>query len=121
LKSALLRFLPSDLDPAKEMTITSRHITRIWKQAKERTLAFWNDWFDAYFQYLRTTHHNVNKFPKNTFSFQPKENTIVLIAEPNIKCPNWRLGRIIKLNRSKDEEIRSADIKLANGHWPGYF
>ena len=106
--------LPSDLCPTERMSITAAHLTHLWKQANEHTNTFWHIWKETYLHRLRTTHHQLPPFPKNTSKSPPKLNTIVLVMEPHLKRPNWKLGKITKLNISEDGEIRSANLQVAN-------
>lgn len=54
--------------------------------------------------------------PINTNRFEPTIDIVVLMEETNIKCQNWKLGRIINLRYSDDGKIRAVNLKLGNVH-----
>uniref|UniRef100_A0A1I7VYG8 Integrase catalytic domain-containing protein n=2 Tax=Loa loa TaxID=7209 RepID=A0A1I7VYG8_LOALO len=46
---------------------------------------------------------------------KPRENEIVLLAEPNIPRGIWKLAKIVSLKEGRDGSIRRATVQLPNG------
>ncbi|XP_065224342.1 uncharacterized protein LOC135848370 [Planococcus citri] len=92
----------------------AEHVIKLWKQANEIGDKFWSMWKTSYLQHLRNQ-SLVHHFPKKVSKKQPKMGDIVLIAEKNIKRNNWKMGKVVKIHQSDDNEVRSLSIKTKNG------
>lgn len=92
-------------------TLTERQLITLAKCCNANTKHFWSLWKSHYLQLLREKGFRRNEaFPRRTTNVTPVPNSIVLIAEKNIKRKNWKLGRIVETITSNDGVIRSAKI-----------
>jgi len=105
-----------DPDPDPEFEVTKRAkssqaLLHTWKSGQNRLNEFWNLWRNEYLLNLREKSPLVKKRSKNV-STPPKIGDVVLVKE---KLPrgHWRVGRIVKVIKGKDQEIRSARVMVA--------
>ena len=70
---------------------------------------WWNRWHDEYLIELREHHKHKSK----NGLLHPNVGDVVLIGDEKAKRSTWRMGRIIELIKSKDSNIRSADVTIA--------
>jgi len=80
----------------------SKHINLILQH-------FWSRWSLEYLTSLRDISINM----KNSASKQPNLNDIVIIYEDKQPRNNWRIGKIVELIKSKDNQIRGAKVLVA--------
>lgn len=80
-----------------------------WQQLSQLKQHFWSRWSKEYLPLLQ------QRVKWQESKFQMKENDLVIIQDDNKKSLDWPLGRIIKINFSKDNVARSAIIRTANG------
>ncbi|KAH7716882.1 Integrase core domain containing protein [Aphelenchoides avenae] len=52
----------------------------------------------------------------HTADVRPQLDEVVLIRKPDLKQFFWPTGRIVGLNESHDDEIRTAEVQLPNGN-----
>ena len=71
--------------------------------------SYWNQWTKEYLIELRE-HHRTGK---NTNS-QIKLGDIVFVYNHNAKRNMWKLGKVVRLFKSKDQNIRAATVKIHN-------
>ncbi|MGZ7362304.1 hypothetical protein ACXWSS_09830, partial [Streptococcus pyogenes] len=77
---------------------------------------------------MKTLHHQLSKRWKAEYlqdlhkrykwknpQKEPKVGDVVFIVENNLPPTEWRLGRIEKLHRGKDNHVRILDVKTQSG------
>jgi len=79
-----------------------------WKSVQNVTNMLWARLIKEYIPTLNIR----KKWHKQERSF--KINDIVLVKKDNVKRCHWPLGRIAEVYKSKDENVRSAKVKMAN-------
>ena len=91
------------------------HLLALWNYGKKRANYFWKVWRESYLQSLREQrkwcHPNCGKLSKIT----PQVGEIVLIKEAKQPRSLWRLGQIVELKKSKDNQVRTAVVRSAKG------
>ena len=106
-------------DAASTSSAPRQTILAISRQAQELLNTFWNIWKTQYLSTLRECHiydNNTRTFKQVTSQVRPKIGDVVLVSEPNQRRAVWKLARVTQLNESGDQQIRSATVRLANGH-----
>ena len=93
----------SDIDISVENDISKRA-----KYTETLLDHWWKRWRDDYLTELREYH----KLKAKKQSLCPNDGDIVLIADDKTKRSQWKVGRITKLIRSKDDMVRSAELIL---------
>ena len=58
-----------------------------------------------------------HKFVKGQLHYAPGLGQVILIKDESIARGMWKLGRIEKLNKDNDGNIRTAKIYLSNGRY----
>jgi len=58
-----------------------------------------------------------HKTSKNQIQVEPRKSEVALIKEDKITWGMWKLGKIEKLNRGGDGNVRTVIIYLSNGHY----
>lgn len=96
------------------VTAVRKHIVTQWKIAEERLDKYWRLWTDHYLLALRESSNTVGS--KRPTLRQPKEGEVVLMVDPTTRRGFWRSAVIEKLIRSGDNEVRSAQIRVAGGN-----
>lgn len=86
-----------------------------WTNTKARISTFWEIWKREYLTALRERTKNSPHQPRSTTHRQPEVGEVVLLEEPNQQRAHWKIGRITKVNPSRDKEIRSVDVQISNG------
>ncbi|VDL74520.1 unnamed protein product [Nippostrongylus brasiliensis] len=77
------------------------------------TERFWKIWSEKYLTALREQHTRRLAL-KNDTPKVPTPGTVVLLVDPNLLRNTWKIGRITKLNPSKDSAIREVELILPN-------
>lgn len=84
-------------------------LRRSWKAAQQFADMFWKRWVSEYLPTLT----------KRTKWYQPTkpllEGDLVLIADANNPRNCWPRGRVVKVYRTKDNQVRRATIQTRNG------
>lgn len=107
------------VDPTWQSTNPSKQnslFISTWSGLQQRLQTFWDIWTTDYLQELKERYIASHKTPRVHITDLPKIDRIVLIYDTNTKRSQWRIGKITKLNKSKDDSIRSCDVKLTNGN-----
>ena len=101
-------------DPAEDSLIPKRmrpeELLKRWRHRKILVEAFWKRWEHEYLLLLRNFHETV---PRNLNTV--KLGQIVLIKDPQKPKLMWQMGRVEKINVSRDGVVRSCRLKVANG------
>lgn len=110
------KFRPMELDFAKTLTetTTEAYVKHQLKYTDEILKTFWYKWSHDYLQFLRERQATCN-FRKNTNNHAPRVGDVVIIEDDVHKCRQWTLAKIIQLQRSEDNEVRSAVVKVGTG------
>ena len=105
--------IDQDLDPDYLTKISTKEtLISKWTMLQSYVNRLWKIWSNEYLLSLRERYQL--SFPKgNKDPTIPKEGDIVLIKE-DLPRGSWRLGKIIELIRSRDDEIRAAKVQLAS-------
>jgi hypothetical protein len=98
-----LETVASDIEISVENDISKRA-----KYTETLLDHWWKRWRDDYLTELREYH----KLKAQKQSLCPNDGDIVLIADDKTKRSQWKVGRITKLIRSKDDMVRSAELIL---------
>ena len=81
-----------------------------WRHRKILVEAFWKRWEHEYLLLLRNFHETV---PRNLNTL--KVGQIVLIKDPNKPRLMWKMGRVERVNVSRDGIVRSCLLKVESG------
>lgn len=102
-----------DYVPASDCSPDYQKLLKSWKKGHKHLESFWKMWREGYLLSLRERYQTGLKHPRGESQLTPKLGDVVLIKE---KLPRgtWRLGKIHKLNISKDGQVRSAEVMLAS-------
>uniref|UniRef100_A0A1I7VGA1 DUF5641 domain-containing protein n=1 Tax=Loa loa TaxID=7209 RepID=A0A1I7VGA1_LOALO len=95
-------------------------------KTKDKLVEYWNNtlktldvfckvWRDEYLTSLREKTQRELVSPKLVENRKPRENEIVLLAEPNIPRGIWKLAKIVSFKEGRDGSIRRAAVQLPNG------
>lgn len=98
-----------------DSTDTKVKLVGLWKMTNEVLNQFWEVWSDSYLKYLQERYQRDIKQPHLTSKVSPKVGAIVLVAEDLQPRAVWKLAKISRLNKSRDNEVRSVEIEYANG------
>lgn len=104
-----------DEDPEyKPSENSADKLLRIWKKGEKMLEKFWQVWRNEYLLSLRERTQCKHKSPRIQSAVCPNVNDVVLIKD-DVPRGQWKLGKLIKLNVSKDRKIRSAEILTSTG------
>ena len=87
-----------------------------WKKGKKQLNIFWDIWRNEYLASLREA-SPYHKTLTNQIQVESRKGEVVLIKEDKIPRGMRKLGKIEKLNRGKDCNVRAVTIYLSNGHY----
>ena len=71
---------------------------------------FWNRWSNEYLVALRERSRKLSK--TSNLDIVPKTDDIVLIHDDKTKRQNWKLGKVTKLIRSTDGNVRACELSV---------
>ncbi len=98
---------------SKQVSVSS--ILQMWKQGMYYLEIFWKHWYAGYLSSLRNRHmHDKFKQSRSTTTRVPIVGEIVMLEDKSSIRGFWKIGRIVKLNESKDGKIRSVQIMMPN-------
>ncbi|XP_028968437.1 uncharacterized protein LOC114828435 [Galendromus occidentalis] len=101
-------------DPVQESIapnkIRAQDLLKRWRHKKLIVESIWKRWEHEYLLLLREFHEKV---PKDLSTITVGQ--VVIIKDPKTPKLFWRLGRVEKLNFSRDKVIRSCLLRLGNG------
>jgi hypothetical protein len=92
---------------------TSNVLLNKWKRLQNVVSNFWEMWRHSYLKSLRE--RPTSSVQRNTRNVFPAYDTVVQVKDPKLPRAQWRLGRVEKLIRSADGEVRVVVLKLWNG------
>ncbi|XP_008183125.1 uncharacterized protein LOC103309446 [Acyrthosiphon pisum] len=99
-----LMFHPKPVIEGREITALKR-----WKLVQGLLQSFWNRWYAEYVPQLQIRQ-------KWTSGLSPLSvNDVVIVKEENLPPTRWKLARVVKVHPGKDNVVRVATVKLANG------
>ncbi|XP_033108467.1 uncharacterized protein LOC117110023 [Anneissia japonica] len=82
---------------------------RRWLQVQYLASLFWTRWKKEYLPLLQKRHKWTT----------PRQNVevgdIVLLVDETLHRGRWPMGKVVSVYRSKDEKVRSVDVKVAGG------
>ena len=90
---------------------TGQQILKRWKSGQKYLNQFWKIWNKEYLLSLRERNQSVLKQSRKSVMQIPQVGDVVLIKE-NLPRGQWKVGRISKLIKGKDDVIRSAKVML---------
>ena len=82
-----------------------------WQKVQHATQDFWTRWTQSYVQELQQR-KKWTRMQENL-----KVGQMVLIHEDNLPPAKWKLGRVVEVNRGKDDVVRSAFVDTATGQY----
>ena len=88
-------------------------LLEMWKQGQRNLNHFWTLWRNDYFLNLRERRQTHLNHPRKQASNLPKIGDVVLIKD-DLPRGKWKIGKILELNRGKDQEIRSAKLLMSS-------
>ncbi|MCP4488180.1 MAG: hypothetical protein GY820_12790, partial [Gammaproteobacteria bacterium] len=104
---------PADPDYVPRLN-SKQKLAKYWESTQQCLDKFWSLWSTEYLQSLREKFTVTHRHPRIQHPEVPKQDSIVLIQEEHLKRAAWKLGRISKLIKSADGQIRSAEVTLTN-------
>jgi Family of unknown function (DUF5641) len=110
--NSIISILPVITDDSQPYS-KKNHIVAAWKRENELLQSFWKIWTDEYVLNLRERHQTRLKGTRSKLEFI-KESDVILF-KPDNKRASWRIGRVVELIKSHDNQIRSAAIKFPSG------
>lgn len=102
----------NDDDEYKPTTTSKDNLIILWRKGQNLLNNYWKAWKSDYLLNLRE--RNDTKHFRNSCNELPKVGNIVIIKDANTPRAHWKLGKIVKLNISNDNLIRSIKLKLGN-------
>ena len=101
-----------DFQPSTTRSTTAADLLNAWKKGQKLLNSFWATWKTAYLTSLRETHRARLTRPSATVP-TPCIGDVVQVHDQTSRG-SWKLGRITDLTNSRDGQIRSAQVQLAN-------
>ncbi|XP_057305456.1 uncharacterized protein LOC130642387 [Hydractinia symbiolongicarpus] len=102
-----------DPDYNNQPLTEGKKLLEIWKKGNRHLDQFWNIWKNHYLLSLRERSQTFMKHSKKQSSREPKVGDIVLIKDSTPRG-TWRIGRIVELLKSRDNQERAAKVILPN-------
>ena len=93
---------------------SAEKILNLWHKGQKLLNNFWQIWRDEYLLSLRERTQNKIKCGRIQSGYEPNTGDVVLIKE-DVPRGSWRLGKIVELKISNDNQIRSAKVKTPSG------
>lgn len=81
----------------------------MWKHGQRNLNHFWTLWRNDYLLNLRERRQTHLNHPRKQANNLPEIGDVVLIKD-DLPRAKWKIGKILELNRGKDQEIRSAKL-----------
>ena len=95
------------LPPPGEFQKVDLYVRRRWRRVQHLANEFWSRWRKEYLQGLQAR-------PKwNDATVNLREGDIVMIVDNNTPRNEWSVGRIESVEKSDDELVRKAKVRLA--------
>lgn len=109
------KFNNAELDFTQPLTgtATEAFVRHQMKQSDQIVSTFWRKWSTEYLQFLREKQITHN-FRKTTCSHLPRIGDVVIVQDNVCKRKQWNLAKIVQLQRSDDNEVRSAVVQLGS-------
>lgn len=89
-------------------------LLQFWVKGQKLLQQFWHLWRTEYLAALREKNKILLKQSRKRYLDKPRVGDVVLIEDNSLPRGQWRAGKIIKLNYSSDNLVRSAQIKMSN-------
>ncbi|XP_065197167.1 uncharacterized protein LOC135828673 [Sycon ciliatum] len=86
-------------------------LLQTWKRGQALVDAFWSHWRKHYLLALRER-ADAHSRKRGEHSMQPQVGDVVIIAEQHMPRASWKLGRVVEVHSSSDQEIRSATVRV---------
>eukprot|EP00117_Sycon_ciliatum_P004465 scpid43400/ scgid8830/ len=86
-------------------------LLQTWKRGQALVDAFWSHWRKHYLLALRER-ADAHSRKRGEHSMQPQVGDVVIIAEQHMPRASWKLGRVVEVHSSTDQEIRSATVRV---------
>ncbi|VDI55592.1 Hypothetical predicted protein [Mytilus galloprovincialis] len=104
--------IDNDEDPEYKPQFSSTdNLLEIWKKGQKHLNRFWKVWRDDYLLSIRERTTVKLKEKRVRSNQYPQIGDIVLIKD-NLPRGMWKIGKIINLSKSSDEQCRSAKVLL---------
>ena len=106
----------SEVDPAIRPIggDAGKNLLRYWKQKQRRLDSLWRQFYDDYLVSLRERGQIGHRNKRSDIYSTPKEGEVVLVKNPDAPRGTWKLGKVIRIIPSKDNNIRSVELLLPN-------
>ena len=88
-----------------------------WREGLKQVTRFWELWRRDYLMSLRERNKRIHKALGKAATIVPAVGDVVLVSVNKMPRGSWRLGRVTKLIKSRDGNIRTASVRLASGHY----
>ena len=108
--SKLLLLKPNLCLPPGVFDKRDQYVRRWYKQAQYLADIFWNIWLREYLPTLQA------RQKWTTHKRNLKAGDLVLIVDERVPRGMWPLGQVIKTIADKDGDVRSAEVKTAEGY-----
>ena len=108
--SKLLLLKPNLCLPPGVFDKRDQYVRRWYKQAQYLADIFWNRWLREYLPTLQA------RQKWTTHKRNLKAGDLVLIVDEKVPRGMWPLGQVIKTIADKDGDVRSAEVKTAEGY-----
>ena len=86
-----------------------------WSKTQQHLEEFWKLWQHDYLNMLRERTQRFHKRPHAETRRSPVIGEVVLLKEGTLPRGEWKLARVLKLNLSQDNEVRTAQVKISSG------
>ena len=108
--SKLLLLKPNLCLPPGVFDKRDQYVRKWYKQAQYLADIFWNRWLREYLPTLQA------RQKWTTHKRNLKAGDLVLIVDERVPRGMWPLGQVIKTIADKDGDVRSAEVKTAEGY-----
>ena len=109
--ATMLGINPSQLPELKPRHLDEKDLRKRAKMLKECKRAMWKRWSREYVRGPRERHVNAGGKQASC----PRKGSAVIIADESKNRNTWKLGIVSDLIKGKDDVIRGAKVRTANG------
>ena len=103
--------IDTDTFEPTERISTSQQLLQRWKSGQKCLNQFWTIWCKDYLLSLRERSDSTLNKARNSSKQKPQIGDVVLIKE-SLPRGQWKIGKISKLIKGRDNAIRSAEVTL---------
>ena len=105
----------NEVTSVQKASDSRKNLMEHWNRTQESLSRFWEFWQRDYLNTLRERYQRTHKGVHGQTRRKPQLGEVVLLGDPNLPRGLWKLGRIVRIFPSSDEEIRTVQIVTTGG------